>query len=351
MTSNPGGLSASGSTSPIVLTGLTNGTPYTFAVSATNSAGTGPASAPSNSTIPQATQTITFLNPGPQNFGASPTLRASASSQLPVTFTSSTTAVCTVTTPGTLTFVSPGACTVNADQPGNASFLAAPTVTQTFAVGAVVPGAPSITGVEPGNAQATVSFTPPAFNGGSPITSYAVTSSPGVILAVGPASPITITGLDNKTAYTFTVTATNDVGTGPASAPSSSVTPLAPTPIGVNQSVNVSTSAPATLHVTANAQRGPFTAIQIVSPPSSGTALVLGLNILYLPDPTLTSTQTVTFTYTLSNASGPSDPITVTVTVTPSSRKVSSAEPQTPFLWQHAPPLLDRAPVLAGGAA
>lgn len=90
------------------------------------------------------------------------------------------------------------------------------------------PGAPTVTGASAGNATATVSFTAPASNGGSPITSYTVTSSPGGKTASGSGSPITVTGLTNTTSYTFTVTATNAAGTGPASAPSQRVTPKLP---------------------------------------------------------------------------------------------------------------------------
>ncbi len=96
-----------------------------------------------------------------------------------------------------------------------------------------VPGAPGGVTATAGNAQATVSFTPPASDGGSPITSYTVTSNPSNITATGPSSPITVTGLTNGTTYTFTVTATNAVGTGPASAPSNSVTPMLPVTLTV----------------------------------------------------------------------------------------------------------------------
>jgi len=77
----------------------------------------------------------------------------------------------------------------------------------------------------PGIEAATVSFTAPASDGGSAITSYTVTSNPGGITANGTSSPITVTGLTNGTAYTFTVTATNAAGTSTASAASNAVTP------------------------------------------------------------------------------------------------------------------------------
>lgn len=89
-----------------------------------------------------------------------------------------------------------------------------------------VPGAPTSVSANPGNAQATVSFTAPASTGGIAITSYTVTSSPGGFTASGASSPITVTGLTNGTTYTFTVVATNVVGSGPASSPSNSVVPV-----------------------------------------------------------------------------------------------------------------------------
>jgi hypothetical protein len=54
-----------------------------------------------------------------------------------------------------------------------------------------------------------------------------MTSSPSSITGTG-ASPITVSGLANGTAYTFTTTATNANGTSVASSASNSVTPTAP---------------------------------------------------------------------------------------------------------------------------
>ncbi|GGM94937.1 putative Ig domain-containing protein [Shewanella xiamenensis] len=220
-------LPVSGANSPIVVSGLTNGVTYTFTVEAENAVGFGPASSASNPITPKAIQTLTFLNPGDQNFGTSPTLTATtdATGGLIPTFTSSTPAVCTITSGGVLTFVATGMCTINADQAGDASYLAATQVSRSFSINAVVPGAPIIGTATAGNAQATVSFSAPAFTGGDAITGYSLVSTTGGITASGTSSPITIMGLTNGTSYSFTVAAINSAGTGSASTASNTVKP------------------------------------------------------------------------------------------------------------------------------
>jgi hypothetical protein len=94
-----------------------------------------------------------------------------------------------------------------------------------------VPGAPTSVTATAGDAAAVVSWAPP-WDGGSAITSYTVTPYIGstaqtatTVSGSPPATTANVTGLTNGTAYTFKVTATNAVGTGPASAASNLVTP------------------------------------------------------------------------------------------------------------------------------
>lgn len=87
------------------------------------------------------------------------------------------------------------------------------------------PGAPTALTGTTGDDQVTASWVAPADDGGTPIISYTVTSSPGVATCTTTATSCAVTGLLNGDAYTFTVTATNTHGTGPASLPSNPVTP------------------------------------------------------------------------------------------------------------------------------
>jgi len=85
-------------------------------------------------TVAKASQTITFAALSGKTYGASPfAVSATASSGLPVAFSSTTTAVCTVSS-ATVTIVAVGTCTVRASQAGNTNYNAAPNVNRSFAV-------------------------------------------------------------------------------------------------------------------------------------------------------------------------------------------------------------------------
>ncbi len=138
--------------------------------------------------------------------------------------------------------------TVQASSLQGSSPASAPSNTVT-PLALTAPGAPTGALAVAGDALASVSWTAPADDGGSPITSYTVTAQIGGVptaitaTVAGSARSAFVTGLTNGTAYTFSVHATNAIGAGPESAASNSITPSQGT-LAPDLSVAVSSPSP-----------------------------------------------------------------------------------------------------------
>jgi hypothetical protein len=239
VTSNPGGITVTGTDSPIPFTGLTNGTSYTFTITATNSVGTSLASAASNSVKPAGVPdvpTVGFITAGNElatvpftapsnNGGATITSYTATSSPGNITNTISQSGSGTITVAG-LTKLTPYTFTVTAT---NSVGTSVPSSVSNYATPVGVPNAPVVSGsIYVANELARLSFTAPSNNGGATITSYTATSNPGNktnTISQSESGTITVTGLTNGTAYTFMVTATNSIGTSTETI-SNSATPI-----------------------------------------------------------------------------------------------------------------------------
>jgi putative cell wall-binding protein len=268
VTANPGGktVAASASARTATITGLTNGAAYTFTVTATNAAGTGPG-VTTNQVTPQAPATApsvplnvtasagaghaTAIWAAPASDGGTPvtgyTVTASPGGKSLTVGGSARSATITGLTNGTTYTLSVVAKNAVGTSPSGVSNPVTPRSVVT------VPDAPRSVTASPGNAQATVSWTAPASDGGTPVTGYTVTASPGgkSVTVGGSARSATITGLTNGASYTFAVKAVNAAGSSPA-ATSTPVTPRtvpsAPTTVAGapgNARATVTWSAPA----------------------------------------------------------------------------------------------------------
>lgn len=98
-------------------------------------------------------------------------------------------------------------------------------VVHTVTITPTPPGPPLNAAATAADGAATVTWDAPTSVGDFPITHYTVTSDPGSHTCTTASLTCTVTGLTNGRPYTFTVIATSDAGSGPASAPSNSVHP------------------------------------------------------------------------------------------------------------------------------
>lgn len=227
------------STSCDVSTNLVAGTAYTFKVTATNAAGAGAASTASTSAAinaaPSAPRNVTATSANGSavvSWDAPLDERGSAVTGYTITaYTAGNVAAgtCTATAPTetcTVTGLSNGVAYTFKASATNGIGTSAQSTASISVTPSTVPNAPTGVVASAGDASASVSFTAPTNTGGSAITGYVVTASDGTT-ASGTTSPITITGLSNDTAYTFTVKAVNANGDSVASASSASATPKA----------------------------------------------------------------------------------------------------------------------------
>jgi hypothetical protein len=178
------------------------------------------------------------------------------------------------------------------------------------ALAPTTPGAPSITKVTAtGTNSAQLTFTAPLDDGGSPITSYVATSSPGgfkTTLNQSTGGTINITNLSHSTTYTFTLTANNAAGPSLASETSTSITTATPPPPPPPEPVAVAPSAPIDTVISVAAIAGvtaPVTGATPVTTTTAGTGYTGTVTWSGSPA-TFASATTYTATITLTASSG-----------------------------------------------
>lgn len=110
---------------------------------------------------------------------------------------------------------------------GTGATSGAATVTLSVSVAAASPSAPGTVSATAGAGQAFVSWSAPSSDGGAAVSSYTATATPGGASCTTTGMSCVVPGLVSGTSYTFTVEATNSVGTSLASTPSSPVSVVA----------------------------------------------------------------------------------------------------------------------------
>ena len=234
---NPGAVTGSGS--PIVVSGLTNGKSYSCTVTATNAVGVSAASAPSNSVtpadvpgVPTTIAAVEIVGGVSVTFSIPASDGGSPITGFSVSCLSSNGGIAAVGTgadaPITVIGLTNGkayACRVSAM---NAVGVGVASAVSNSVVIPTVPSAPNAISATSGIASINVAFIASS-DGGRAVTGFVVSCSsadggaPGA--ATGSASPVTVAALTNGASYQCRVHAINVVGAGAQSLASNLVVP------------------------------------------------------------------------------------------------------------------------------
>jgi hypothetical protein len=227
--------------------GLAFNTSYKFSVIATNSVGSSTPALSAALSTPFQTQTVTIDNaPATKTFGDGAfQLSATATSGLPVTWSSGNTAICTIDNVGFVSILTAGNCVITATQDGSGSSFAPASASATIAIGSEV-SATIGTATNVQATSATIGATVP-FGGSNVAVQFCVvttnstanctapagvsisTASPATITsASGSATSANVSGLARGVSYFFFVIATSG-GTEVRSETGTFTTPVNPT--------------------------------------------------------------------------------------------------------------------------
>ncbi len=338
------------------VTGLKNGTLYSFQVSATDTAGqVSPWSAPSAPVEPgqQPPDPPTNVVGTPVKGGGAIDVSWDASASPGSTWLVSYTVTAFIDnnpvpgaqcTKSRIGLIAPGTnCTISKLTNGTAytfsvvaanKTLSSPPSSASAPVAPVgVPAAPTNVTAAPGNGMAVVSWTAPP-TAGSPITGYNVYSIPSGAKCSPPTTPTPVAtqcavqGLTNGKAVSFTVEAMNLSGTGPESTPSNQVTPAGPPspPTGVTAVVQGDSTIVTTWKAPKNdggAQVQSFTATAFSGSTASGQCFGSAVQTT-CPINSLSKGTAYTVSVIATNVAGQSQPSNPSEAVTPGTSNPSA---------------------------
>ncbi len=324
------------------ITGLSKGKEHTFTVKARNAVGEGKESAPSKFTTTTApgaptgvtasfsSTSATISWTAPTNTGNDPitgyTVTSSPGNKTCTTTTAKSCSISGLTKGTSYTFSVTATNSTGTSAP--ASSAAGTTPNNPDAPTNVVVTTTNTNGQNNGignpHTNVTISWTAPANNGGSAITSYTVTSTPGgkTCTASNGATSCQITNLAKGTSYTFTVVATNVAGNSTGATSStyvSTAVPQAPTGVTATLSGNkivVSWTAPS------DNGNDTITGYTVTSSPGNKTCTATSNTTCNITGVTVGTTYT--FTVTATNSTGTSSPSS------PSSATATYSAPSAP---------------------